>query len=128
MTIVFAGLARSLVLLGVGLISPWAAIGITLFWGGFAFGNVPPLLAYVVQIAREVSPEATDVASGINIGAFNLGIAFGAWVGGHVVQQIGLQAAPFVGAAIVVSGILLVRRSGALERKANGREVAFECA
>lgn len=128
LTIVFAGLALSLVLLGVGLTSPWAAIGITLFWGAFAFGNVPPLQAYVVQIAREVSPEAVDVASGMNIGAFNLGIAFGAWVGGHVVQQMGLQAAPFVGAAIVVSGILLVRWSGALERKANGREVALECA
>lgn len=127
LTIVFAGLALSLVLLGVGLTSPWAAIGITLFWGGFAFGNVPPLQAYVVQIAREVSPEATDVASGMNIGAFNLGIAFGAWVGGHVVQQIGLQATPFVGAAIVVSGILLVRWSGVIERKANGREVALEC-
>lgn len=128
LTIVFAGLALSLVLLGVGLTSPWAAIGITLFWGAFAFGNVPPLQAYVVQIAREVSPEAVDVASGMNIGAFNLGIAFGAWVGGHVVQQMGLQAAPFVGAAIVVSGILLVRWSGALERKTNGREVALECA
>ncbi len=128
LTIVFAGLALSLVLLGVGLTSPWAAIGITLFWGAFAFGNVPPLQAYVVQIAREVSPEAVDVASGMNIGAFNLGIAFGAWVGGHVVQQMGLQAAPFVGAAIVVSGILLVRWSGALERKTNGRKVALESA
>ncbi len=128
LTIVFAGLALSLVLLGVGLTSPWAAIGITLFWGAFAFGNVPPLQAYVVQIAREVSPEAVDVASGMNIGAFNLGIAFGAWVGGHVVQQMGLQAAPFVGAAIVVSDILLVRWSGALERKTNGRKVALESA
>lgn len=124
LTIVFAGLALSLVLLGFGLTAPWAAIAVTLFWGGFAFGNVPPLQSYVVQIAREVSPEATDVASGMNIGAFNLGIAFGAWVGGHVVEQMGLQAAPFVGAAIVVIGILLVRWSGSLERKATGREVA----
>ncbi|MCZ4265427.1 MFS transporter [Erythrobacter sp. G21629-S1] len=126
LTIVFAGLALSLVLLGFGLTSPWAAIAVTLFWGGFAFGNVPPLQSYVVQIARKVSPEATDVASGMNIGAFNLGIAFGAWVGGHVVEQMGLQAAPFVGAAIVVIGILLVRWSGWLERKATGKEVAHE--
>ena len=62
----------------------------------------------------------------MNIGAFNLGIAFGAWVGGHVVEQMGLQAAPFVGAAIVVIGILLVRWSGWLERKATGKEVAHE--
>ncbi|HQS96370.1 MFS transporter [Novosphingobium sp. 17-62-19] len=91
LTVVFAGLAGSLVLLGFGLTSPWAAVAVTLFWGGFAFGNVPPLQSYVVQIAREVSPGATDVASGMNIGAFNLGIAFGAWGGGYVVEQMGLQ-------------------------------------
>ena len=51
--------------------------------GGFAFGNVPPLQSYVVQIAREVEPGAVDVASGLNIGAFNLGIAIGAGAGGR---------------------------------------------
>ncbi len=126
LTVVFGGLAASLVLLGLGLTSPWAAIAVTLFWGGFAFGNVPPLQSYVVQIAREVAPEATDVASGMNIGAFNLGIAFGAWGGGHVVEQMGLQAAPFVGAAIVAGGILLVRWSGSLEAKAVSKRLALE--
>ena len=42
------------------------------------------------------------------------------------VEQMGLQSAPFVGAAIVVIGIFLVRWSGSLERKATGREVAHE--
>lgn len=133
LTIIFAGLAASLVLLGLGLASTWAAIAVTLFWGGFAFGNVPPLQSYVVQIARDAAPKAIDVASGLNIGAFNLGIAIGAWGGGLVVEELGLRAAPFVGAAIVAFGIVLTRLSGALEKRANQpnanqMELSNECA
>jgi MFS transporter, DHA1 family, inner membrane transport protein len=80
--------------------------------------NVPPLQSYVVQIAREVSPGAVDVASGLNIGAFNLGIAGGAWAGGLVVEGIGLAAAPYIAAAVVAVGIILVRLSGRLNATA----------
>ncbi len=114
LTLIFTGLAVSLVALGIALPNPIAAIAVAAFWGGFAFANVPPLQSYVVQIAREVSPGAVDVASGLNIGAFNLGIAGGAWVGGLVVQSIGLAAAPYIAAAVVVVGIALVRLSGRL--------------
>ncbi len=114
LTLIFTGLAVSLVVLGIALPSPIAAIAVAAFWGGFAFANVPPLQSYVVQIAREVAPGAVDVASGLNIGAFNLGIAGGAWIGGLVVQNIGLAAAPYIAAAVVVIGIALVRLSGRL--------------
>ena len=114
LTLIFTGLAVSLVALGIALPNPIAAIAVAAFWGGFAFANVPPLQSYVVQIAREVAPGAVDVASGLNIGAFNLGIAGGAWAGGLVVQSIGLAAAPFIAAAVVVVGIVLVRLSGRL--------------
>ena len=118
LTLIFTGLAVSLVALGIALPNPIAAIAVAAFWGGFAFANVPPLQSYVVQIAREVSPGAVDVASGLNIGAFNLGIAGGAWVGGLVVQSIGLAAAPYIAAAVVVVGIALVRLSGRLNASA----------
>ncbi|MCZ4351613.1 MFS transporter [Roseovarius aestuarii] len=114
LTVIFAGLAISLVALGAFLTHPIAAIAVAAFWGGFAFANVPPLQSYVVQIAREVSPGAVDVASGLNIGAFNLGIAGGAWAGGLVVESIGLAAAPYIAAGVVVVGIILVRLSGRL--------------
>ena len=114
LTLIFTGLAVSLVALGMALPNPIAAIAVAAFWGGFAFANVPPLQSYVVQIAREVAPGAVDVASGLNIGAFNLGIAGGAWAGGLVVQSIGLAAAPYIAAAVVVVGIVLVRLSGRL--------------
>ncbi|MBU2961617.1 MFS transporter [Citreicella sp. C3M06] len=118
LTVIFAGLAISLVALGALLTSPIAAIAVAAFWGGFAFANVAPLQSYVVQIAREVSPGAVDVASGLNIGAFNLGIAGGAWAGGLVVEGIGLAAAPYIAAAVVGVGIVLVRLSGRLNATA----------
>ncbi|PFG63688.1 putative MFS family arabinose efflux permease [Thioclava sp. ES.031] len=116
LTLIFAGLAGSLALLALSLATPWAAIAVVLFWGGFAFGNVPPLQAYVVAIARNVAPGAVDVASGLNIGAFNLGIAGGAWVGGLAVDQIGLSVTPFLGAVVVLGGLALTRLSGRLAR------------
>lgn len=117
LTLIFAGLALLLAALGAVLTQPVAAVAVVGLWGGFAFANVPPLQSYVVQIAREVSPDAVDVASGLNIGAFNLGIALGAWIGGMVVQGAGLAAVPWVGAAIVAAGIVLTRLSGLLDRR-----------
>lgn len=118
LTLIFGGLVVMLAALGLALSSPIAAVAVTALWGGFAFANVPPLQSYVVQIAREVSPGAVDVASGLNIGAFNLGIALGAWAGGLVVENFGLTAAPFVGALVVAAGILLTRLSGQLDNRA----------
>lgn len=47
-----------------------------------AFGNMAGLQVYVVQQAERFSPQAIDVTSGLNIAAFNLGMALGAWRGG----------------------------------------------
>ncbi|MHA3979250.1 MFS transporter [Halovulum sp. GXIMD14794] len=116
LTMIFGGLAFLLAALGLALSHPVAAVAVVALWGGFAFANVPPLQSYVVQVAREVSPGAVDVASGLNIGAFNLGIALGAWAGGLVVESAGLAATPFVGAVIVAGGIGLTRLSGRLDR------------
>ncbi|SET33187.1 MFS transporter [Paracoccus homiensis] len=116
LTLIFVGLTVVLFALGLVLTSPVATIAVIAVWGGFAFANVPPLQVYVVQIAREVSPDSVDVASGLNIGAFNLGIALGAWAGGLIVEGLGLAAAPYLGALVVAVGILLTRLSGRLDR------------
>ncbi|EOX5557538.1 MFS transporter, partial [Yersinia enterocolitica] len=47
-----------------------AALITLLIMGVFAFGNVPGLQVYVVQKAEEYTPNAVDVASGLNIAAF----------------------------------------------------------
>lgn len=85
--------------------------------GIFAFGNVPGLQVYVVQKAEEVTPNAVDVASGLNIAAFNVGIALGSVIGGQVVSTIGLAQTPWIGAVIVLGALLLIRLSGHLDRK-----------
>ncbi len=119
LTWIFTSLAVTLMLMGLVLNITWGAFTVVLFWGGFAFGNVPPLQSYVVQIAREVAPGAVDVASGLNIGAFNLGIALGAGFGGVAVENFGLAVIPYLAAAVVASSVLLVRLSGFLDTQFN---------
>lgn len=115
LTLIFTGLAALLAAFGLALSSTLGAIVVVALWGGFAFANVPPLQAYTVTTARQVAPGAVAVASGLNIGAFNLGIAFGSWGGGHIVEQMGLAATPFVAAVVVASGIVLTRLAARLD-------------
>ena len=58
-----------------------------------------------------------DVASGLNIAAFNIGIALGSVIGGQVVSTLGLVQTPWIGAVIVVGALLLIRLSGYLDKK-----------
>lgn len=85
--------------------------------GAVAFGNVPGLQVYVVKQAQRYAPQATDVASGLNIAAFNVGIAMGASLGGLVVEHIGLMHTPWLGALVVVLAYALTVLSGRLDRR-----------
>ncbi len=114
----FAAQAVVLVLFSFTAVSPWLAIPTLAALGFLSFANVPGLQLYVVQLARQVRPAAVDVASALNIAAFNLGIAAGAWVGGLVVESsLGLGATPWVGAILVVAALLFTLWSGALDRR-----------
>jgi len=81
-----------------------------------AFGNVPGLQVYVVQQAERHAPQAVDVASGLNIAAFNLGIAGAAWAGGLVVTHLGLIHTGWIGALVVLTALALTAWSGRLDR------------
>ncbi|MBX5227395.1 MFS transporter [Rhizobium sp. NLR9b] len=108
-----------LVILTFTAASPVLAIVTLAALGFLQFGNVPGLQLYVVKLAKEHRPGAVDVASALNIAAFNLGIAIGAWLGGLVVESpLGLGATPWVGAILVVIALLLTVLSGALDRRA----------
>ena len=86
--------------------------------GALAFANVPGLQLYVVQLAQRHAPGAVDVASALNIAAFNLGIAAGAFFGGQVVSSpLGLGATPWVGGLFVLGGLVLTLASAALDRR-----------
>ncbi|MDV5140969.1 MFS transporter [Chimaeribacter arupi] len=88
-----------------------------LVMGIFAFGNVPALQVYVVQKAEHYAPDAVDIASGLNIAAFNAGIALGSSIGGQTVARLGLAQTPWIGGVIVLAALLLVSLSGYLDRK-----------
>ncbi|WP_127020968.1 MFS transporter [Rheinheimera mangrovi] len=115
--LIFLGLAAVLLLLSFTAPHPVLAALTVLLWGAVAFGNVPGLQLYVVRQAEIYTPKAVDVASGLNIAAFNLGIAFGAWAGGVVVSQFGLMYTPWIGALIVLLAFGLTHISGKLDQK-----------
>ncbi|GGB45523.1 MFS transporter [Shewanella inventionis] len=124
LSIIFIGLAAILLVFNFTAVNPIAAVITILVWGAFAFGNVPGLQVYVVKLAQEHTPNAVDVASGLNIAAFNVGIALGAWGGGIIVEQAGLMHTPWVGAVIVLLALALTRYSGSLDNKTNSAAVS----
>lgn len=113
--IIFALLAAVLLVFTFTAPHPWLAVATILLWGAVAFGNVPGLQVYVVRQAERHTPQAVDVASGLNIAAFNLGIAFAAWAGGLVVTHVGLQHTPWIGALVVLGALALTHWSGRLD-------------
>lgn len=114
---IFLGLAA--VLAVYSLAAPYApfALLVVLLWGAVAFGNVPGLQVYVVQQAARQAPQAVDVASGLNIAAFNLGIAGGAWAGGLIVEWLGLIHTGWIGALVVLGAYALTRWSARLDER-----------
>lgn len=123
LTLIFTGLAAILLVFNITAFNPLAAVATILIWGAFAFGNVPGLQVYVVKLAERYTPDAVDVASGLNIAAFNVGIALGAWGGGMIVAQAGLMHTPWFGALVVLVALLLTRISGYLDRKENTKNL-----
>jgi predicted MFS family arabinose efflux permease len=121
--IVFALLAAVLLVLQFTAANKAAVLVTVLAWGAVAFGNVPGLQVYVVQRAGRDAPHAVDVASGLNIAAFNVGIALGAWGGGIIVDRIGLMATPWIGALVVLGAFLLTTLAGRLDRRDAARGI-----
>ncbi|MFD0357531.1 MFS transporter, partial [Streptomyces sp. NPDC127110] len=92
-----------------------AGAAVTVFLiGALGFATVPPLQKRVLDQAAG----APTLASAVNIGAFNLGNALAAWLGGLVITAgLGWTAPNWVGAALAASALVLALVSGALERR-----------
>ncbi len=118
LTFIFTGLTIILLALTFAMTSKVAAVAVVLVWGAFAFGNVPGLQVYVVQLAERLTPNAVDVASGLNIAAFNIGIALGSTVGGTIVEHMTLQDTAWIGALISLLALAATRYAGTLDKRA----------
>ncbi len=100
-----AALAVLLVLFALGMFSLPVAMILLPLWGAASFALVPPLQMRVMDAAHE----APNLASAMNIGAFNLGNAIGAALGGEVIRQgLGYPAVSLAGAAMALAGLAMV--------------------
>ena len=111
--VVFALTAESKVLTVVSL----------LLMGGFGFATVPALQMRVMTHAGR----ATTLASGANIAAFNLGNAFGAWLGGVTIAAgLGYVSPIWAGAALTAAALALLLVAEARPVAATGDEAAYD--
>ncbi|MEJ2857854.1 MULTISPECIES: MFS transporter [unclassified Saccharothrix] len=99
-----------------------AAITLTLV-GALGFATVPPLQKWVLDQAAA----APTLASAANIGAFNLGNALAAWLGGLVITAgLGYTSPNWVGALLSGTALLLSFLAAHLDRRAKAAEPVRE--
>lgn len=87
--------------------------------GGFGFATVPGLQMRVMKYANS----APTLASGANIGAFNVGNALGAWLGGVTITAgLGYTSPIWAGAGITLLGlgVMVFAAANAKRRGAGG--------
>lgn len=100
-----AALVVVLVLFGLFAWSQPVTIAILMLMGAFGFGTVPGLQSRIMQYAGG----APTLASGANIGAFNVGNALGAWAGGlGIAAGLGYTSPIWIGAAITASALVVM--------------------
>jgi predicted MFS family arabinose efflux permease len=87
------------------------------FMGLLAFMNVPGLQVYVVMLAERFVPAAVDVASAMNIAAFNVGIAFGSYLGGVITDSAGLIHTTWIGSLMVFAAVILTGWNQIFEKR-----------
>jgi MFS transporter, DHA1 family, inner membrane transport protein len=102
---VLAALTGLLLIFAVTMRWPVPAAISIFSWGVATFALVPPLQMRVMATAAD----APNLASSMNIGAFNLGNALGAAIGGAVIGLgLGYPAVAIAGALLAASGLLIV--------------------
>ncbi len=119
-TLIITLASLTVILVAFALLMPFKApTSILVFlWGVASFALVPPLQVRVMQAAAD----APNLASAMNIGAFNLGNAVGAAVGGGVIAAgLDYSAVALAGAVASALGLIAVivsaRRSLAVNRR-----------
>lgn len=104
-TLIVTLASLSAILIAFAALMPYAGPSAVLIflWGVASFALVPPLQVRVMSAAAD----APNLASAVNIGAFNLGNALGAALGGGVIAAgLGYPAVALAGAATSAIGLL----------------------
>jgi DHA1 family inner membrane transport protein len=110
LVVVLVALTALLVLFAFTMHSLVPALATVFAWGVATFALVPPLQARIMTEAKD----APNLASSLNIGAFNLGNAAGAALGGGVIALrlaypwVSIAGAAMAGAALVL--VVLTRK------------------
>lgn len=105
-----------LVLFGFFASNHVATVIALLLMGGFGFGTVPGLQSRIMQYAGN----APTLASGANIGAFNVGNALGAWAGGlGIAAGLGYTSPIWIGALITLVALIVILVAMGLAKKAS---------
>jgi len=85
--------------------------------GAAAFATVAPLQ---LRVLEKAGGAGQGLASSLNIAAFNLGNALGAWIGGLVIDHgPGLGSLPLVAALVTLAGLVLALVSHRLDRRSS---------
>jgi MFS transporter, DHA1 family, inner membrane transport protein len=114
-----ASLAFVLLAMTAGIHNPVAAVGLVGLLGIAGFATVAPLQSWVLSKAQGAGE---SLASSLNIAAFNLGNALGAWAGGLVIEHgPGLPYLPLASAVFPVAAILIA----VIAMRADGQAAAM---
>ncbi|MCI4591947.1 MFS transporter [Sphingobium sp. BYY-5] len=103
-TLIVTLASLTIILFLFALLMPYAGPTAVLvfLWGVASFALVPPLQVRIMTAAAD----APNLASAMNIGAFNLGNAIGAAIGGGVIAMgLGLPAVALAGAVMAALGL-----------------------
>lgn len=112
---ILVAMALVMAVLSVALPHVVPTVATVFVWGIVAFATVPPLQMRVVEKASA----APNLASTLNIGAFNIGNAGAAWLGGLVIAHGGgLGALPWAAAAVAIAALAVTVLAVRVERRA----------
>lgn len=128
MAAVFGTLVALAVVLGAmqfTIGTPFTAVVFVGLLGVASFATVAPMQ---LRVLEKASGAGQNLASSLNIAAFNLGNALGAWVGGVVIEHgPGLRALGWVAALLTLVGLAIALWSRALDRR-EPRDALADCA
>ncbi|WP_163165608.1 MFS transporter [Arthrobacter sp. Alg241-R88] len=112
--VVLAALSAILVVFALTAANQAVTVASLVLMGGFGFATVPGLQMRVMKYASS----APTLASGANIGAFNVGNALGAWLGGVTITAgLGYTSPIWAGAGITLVGLVVMALAAAKARR-----------